>query len=328
MDNHPANPKTVEDVAEKSRQIIGEVEKAIIGKHEILQKLMSAFLSSGGHILLEDFPGLAKTLIANSFATALGMDFKRIQFTPDLLPGDISGGFIFDSRQNQFVLRKGPIFSHILLADEINRASPKTQSALLEAMQEGQVSLEGECLTLPDPFIVIATQNPIEYEGTFPLPEAQLDRFIVRLSIGYPTLKEEQEILARRNERKQDVVQLSAVITAFEFLSMRKVVEDVFVDPDIQQYIVQLSAKTRSHRQIELGVSPRGSLALLKLSRAWAAIHDRDYVIPDDVKILAPNVLCHRLILDPSLWGSKKAENAVIDEVLRSVPVPVTSRAK
>jgi len=325
MTNHQATPKTVDEVSEKCQLIIREVEKAVIGKQEVLKKIMAAFLSSGGHILLEDFPGLAKTLIASSFANVLGMDFKRIQFTPDLLPGDITGGFIFDSRQSQFVLRKGPMFTNILLADEINRASPKTQSALLEAMQERQVSLEGECLKLPDPFIVIATQNPIEYEGTFPLPEAQLDRFIIRLSIGYPNIEEEQEILMRRNERKQDIVQLSPVITPKEFLAMREVVENVFVDPDIQQYMVRLVAKTRNHRHVELGVSPRGSLALLKLSRAWAAINERDYVIPDDVKILAPDVLSHRMVLDPNLWGSKKSEMAIIDEVIQSIPIPLLS---
>lgn len=323
MINHKTNMKTVKEVAEVSRLIIEEVEKVIIGKEETLKMLMAAFLSSNGHILLEDYPGMAKTLIANSFAAALGMEFKRVQFTPDLLPGDISGGFIFDNRQNQFVLRKGPLFTNILLADEINRASPKTQSALLEAMQERQVSLEGEILPLPDPFIVIATQNPIEYEGTFPLPEAQLDRFLIRLSVGYPARGEEQEILARRSQRKQDAVALEQVIDAETFRSMREVVETVFTAPDIQEYIVRMVEKTRNHRQVELGVSPRGSLALLKLARAWAAINNRDYVIPDDVKRMAPHVLCHRLILDPNLWGSKKAERMVIDEVIQSISVPV-----
>lgn len=323
MINHKTSMKTVKEVAEVSRLIIEEVEKVIIGKEETLKMLMAAFLSSNGHILLEDYPGMAKTLIANSFAAALGMEFKRVQFTPDLLPGDISGGFIFDNRQNQFVLRKGPLFTNILLADEINRASPKTQSALLEAMQERQVSLEGEILPLPDPFIVIATQNPIEYEGTFPLPEAQLDRFLIRLSVGYPARGEEQEILARRSQRKQDAVALEQVIDAETFRSMREVVETVFTVPDIQEYIVRMVEKTRNHRQVELGVSPRGSLALLKLARAWAAINNRDYVIPDDVKWMAPHVLCHRLILDPNLWGSKKAERMVIDEVIQSISVPV-----
>jgi MoxR-like ATPase len=319
MINHKTSMKTVKEVAEVSRLIIEEVEKVIIGKEETLKMLMAAFLSSNGHILLEDYPGMAKTLIANSFAAALGMEFKRVQFTPDLLPGDISGGFIFDNRQNQFVLRKGPLFTNILLADEINRASPKTQSALLEAMQERQVSLEGEILPLPDPFIVIATQNPIEYEGTFPLPEAQMDRFLIRLSVGYPARGEEQEILARRSQRKQDAVALEQVIDAETFRSMREVVETVFTAPDIQEYIVRMVEKTRNHRQVELGVSPRGSLALLKLARAWAAINNRDYVIPDDVKRMAPHVLCHRLILDPNLWGSKKAERMVIDEVIQSI---------
>lgn len=323
MANKIQNSMTVENVAATCNLITQEVSKAIIGKQDTLMKLMAAFLCSGGHVLLEDFPGLAKTLVANSFASALGLDFKRIQFTPDLLPGDISGGFVFDSRQNQFVLRKGPLFTHILLADEINRASPKTQSALLEAMQEGQVSLEGESLKLPEPFIVLATQNPIEYEGTFPLPEAQLDRFIIRLSMGYPSVEEEQEILARRSERKQDAVALTAVVDQVKLMEMRQVVEEIYVDPDIQQYIVQVVAKTRKHRQVELGVSPRGSLALLKLSRAWAAIHARDYVIPDDIKTFAQPVLGHRVILDPNLWGTKRAERAVIDEIIQSVPVPV-----
>ena len=324
MTNNPQNPKTAKDVAEMCDKIIGEVEKAVIGKREVLQKIMAAFLSANGHILLEDYPGLAKTLIANSFASVLGLEFKRVQFTPDLLPGDISGGYLFDSRKNEFVLRKGPLFTNILLADEINRASPKTQSALLEAMQECQVTLEGEKLALPELFVVIATQNPIEYEGTFPLPEAQLDRFIIRLSVGYPGLEEEQQILARRSERKKDTVQLSQMVTPEVFLAMREVIENVYIDEDIQQYIVRLVEKTRSHQNVELGVSPRGSLALLKLSKAWAAIHGRDYVIPDDVKTLVADTLSHRLILDPGLWGSKKAESKVIHDVIQSVPVPVT----
>ncbi|MHC1781328.1 MAG: AAA family ATPase [Anaerolineaceae bacterium] len=316
-------PSTVEEVAALSRDIIAEVEKAVIGKREVLLKMMAAFLSPGGHILLEDYPGLAKTLIANSFAAALGLDFKRIQFTPDLLPGDITGGFIYDTRENQFVLRKGPLFANLLLADEINRSSPKTQSALLEAMQEFQVSLEGERLGLPDPFIVVATQNPIEYEGTFPLPEAQLDRFLMRLSVGYPAQAEEKEILMRRSERKRDKVLLNTVTTPEAFLAMRQVVENVYVDADVQGYIVSLVTKTRQHRQVELGVSPRGSLALLKAARAWAAIHGRDFVLPDDVKILAQDVLGHRIILDPNLWGIKKAGVEILDEIIRSVPVPV-----
>lgn len=316
-------PMSIDRVAELSASIMEEVEKAVIGKRVVLEKMTAAFLSSGGHILLEDYPGLAKTLIANSFASALGMQFKRIQFTPDLLPGDITGGYVFESDKNRFMLRKGPIFTNVLLADEINRASPKTQSALLEAMQEYQVTLEGETQSLPEPFIVIATQNPIEYEGTFPLPEAQLDRFMVKLSIGYPTPEEEDEILKRRADRGTDVVPLKSVITPAVFLEMRAAVEGVYVDEDVRRYMVDLSARSRAHRQVAVGVSPRGSLALLKLSRAWAAIHGRTYVIPDDVKQFIQPALAHRIILDPSLWDVKKSENRVIDDIAATVPVPV-----
>lgn len=318
-----SNKINIEQVAELSTRIIQEVEKAVVGKREVLQLMMAAFLSSAGHILLEDYPGLAKTLIANSFAMALGMQFKRIQFTPDLLPGDITGGYVFESDQNRFMLRKGPIFTNILLADEINRASPKTQSALLEAMQEYQVTLEGETMPLPDPFIVIATQNPIEYEGTFPLPEAQLDRFMVKLSIGYPSREEEDEILKRRAERKKDVVPLQAIISPETFLEMRATVEGVYVDADVRRYIVNLVAESRVRRQVSVGVSPRGSLALLKLTRAWAAIQGRNFVTPDDVKQFIQPALSHRIILEPSLWDIKKSENTVLAEVAQAVPVPV-----
>jgi MoxR-like ATPase len=321
MENSPKI--SIEQLAELSTRIIQEIEKAVVGKREVLQLMMAAFLSSGGHILLEDYPGLAKTLIANSFAMALGMHFKRIQFTPDLLPGDITGGYVFESDQNRFMLRKGPIFTNILLADEINRASPKTQSALLEAMQEYQVTLEGESLPLPNPFIVIATQNPIEYEGTFPLPEAQLDRFMVKLSIGYPTPEEEDEILRRRAERKTDFVALQAITSPETFLAMRETAEGVYVDADVRRYMVDLVAKSRLHRQVSVGVSPRGSLALLKLTRAWAAIQGRSYVVPDDIKQFIQPALSHRIILEPNLWDIKKSENTVIAEVAQSVSVPV-----
>jgi MoxR-like ATPase len=314
---------SIDQVAELSARVVQEVEKAVVGKREVLNLMMAALLSSGGHILLEDYPGLAKTLIANSFAKALGMEFKRIQFTPDLLPGDITGGYVFDSEHNRFTLRKGPIFANILLADEINRASPKTQSALLEAMQEYQVTLEGESLGLAEPFIVIATQNPIEYEGTFPLPEAQLDRFMVKLSMGYPSSEEEDEILKRRTDRKKDIVDLQAIISSETFLAMRAAVEGVFVDPDVRRYMVDLAAKSRTHRQVAVGVSPRGSLALLKLTRAWAVIQGRNYVVPDDVKRFIQPALAHRIILDPSLWDTRKSENTVIAEITQSVSVPV-----
>jgi MoxR-like ATPase len=313
----------IKELKDYSDRIIAEVEKAVVGKRDILAKFLTGFLASAGHILIEDYPGLAKTLIANSFASALGLEFKRIQFTPDLMPGDITGGYIFDHQENIFVLRKGPLFTHILLADEINRASPKTQSALLEAMQEHQVTLEGDSFELVHPFIVVATQNPIEYEGTFPLPEAQLDRFILKLNVGYPGPDEEQEILERRLQRRGDRFPLSAVVTPEIFLAMQASIEQIYVHPDIQRYIVDLVNRTREHRQVVIGASPRGSLALLKLSRAWAATQGRDYVLPDDVKLFACDALSHRLILEPSLWGSKTTPETIIDEVVLSVAVPV-----
>jgi MoxR-like ATPase len=319
---HP-KPVTGRETAEVCARIIREVEKAVVGKRSVLELMMAAFLSSGGHILLEDYPGLAKTLIANSFAAALGMSFKRIQFTPDLLPGDITGGYVFDGGTNRFSLRRGPIFTQILLADEINRASPKTQSALLEAMQEHQVTLEGETEPLPLPFIVIATQNPIEYEGTFPLPEAQLDRFLVRLSVGYPSPDEEDEILRQRTERGKDGVDLEAVIDPSTFLAMRAAVEDIGVDPDVRRYIVALVERTRKHRQVTVGASPRASIALLKLAKARAALQGRSFVTPDDVKPFVYPVLGHRVVLDPSLWDVSTSDKAVVDDVVRSVPVPV-----
>ncbi len=313
----------IEDLVSRSGAIIAEVEKAVVGKRQVLEQLLAAFLSRGSHVLIEDYPGLAKTLIANSFATALGLRFKRIQFTPDLLPGDITGGYIYDSSQNKFNLREGPIFTNILLAGEINRASPKTQSALLEAMQEYQVSLEGNTLKLADPFIVVATQNPIEYEGTFPLPEAQLDRFTVKLHVGYPTPDEEMEILERRRLRKQDPISLVSVVTPQDFTAMRALVEDTYVHPDVQRYIVDLVGETRRHRQVAVGASPRASLSLLKLTRAWAAMHGRSYVLPDDVKQFATEALSHRILLEPTLWGSKTVAASVIEEILHSLAVPV-----
>lgn len=313
----------IHEIAPLTNCIITEVEKAVVGKQEVLEKVLAAFLTSGGHVLLEDYPGLAKTLIANSFATALGLTFKRIQFTPDLLPGDITGGYIYDRDKNQFTLRPGPIFANIILADEINRASPKTQSALLEAMQEYQVTLEGETMPLPDPFIVIATQNPIEYEGTFPLPEAQLDRFIMKLSVGYPTPAEEQEILRRRRQRGQDAFTLSRVVDASMLLDIREAVEGVHLDDDLERYIVELVEATRKNPHVAVGASPRGSLALLKLTRTWAAMHGRTFVLPDDVKLFAFPGLGHRLILEADLWMKRHAAEEVITEVLGMVPVPV-----
>ena len=306
-----------------ANRLLDEIERAIIGKREVLQLLLTAVLTSGGHVLFEDYPGLAKTLIANSLATVSGLDFKRIQFTPDLLPGDITGGYVYDRSSNNFVVRQGPIFAHIILADEINRASPKTQSALLEAMQEYQVTLEGETQRLPHPFLVIATQNPVEYEGTFPLPEAQLDRFMMKLSVGYPSPAEEQEILRRRQQRQQDEVILNPQTNGTELLEMRQLVEQVYMSEAIETYIVQIVNATRQHNQVVVGASPRGSLALFKLSRAWAAMQGRDFVLPDDVKRFVRPALGHRLILDPELWLRRGAAEDVIETVLRSVPVPV-----
>jgi len=305
-----------------SSQILDEIEKAVIGKRRPLEIILTAILA-GGHILIEDFPGLGKTLIAKSIATTLGLDFKRIQFTPDLLPTDITGGYIYDRSKSEFMLRRGPIFANIVLGDEINRASPKTQSALLEAMQEGQVTLEGETARLPDPFIVLGTQNPIEYEGTFPLPEAQLDRFIVKVEVGYPTRAEEIEILDRRHIRQEEDVALNQIINPEQLLAIRKVIEKVHVSPDIERYIVSLVHETRGNKEIAVGASPRGSLALLKLTRVWAAIQGRDHVLPDDVKKFAIPALVHRLILKPDLWLEPKAANKIILDVLGTVPVPV-----
>lgn len=317
----------VSEVAGLSNRVIQEVERAIVGKRDVLKKIMAAVLTSGGHVLLEDYPGLAKTLIANSFATALGLAFKRIQFTPDLLPGDITGGYIYDRSAGTFVLRKGPLFANIILADEINRASPRTQSALLEAMQEYQVTLEGETMSLPQPFIVLATQNPIEYEGTFPLPEAQLDRFIMKLSIGYPSAVEEQEILRRRRERRSDAFALSAVTDASGLMAMREAIEDVYIDPDLETYIVAIINETRRHRKVSVGASPRGTLALLKLARAWAAMDGRTFVLPDDVKLFIGPALSHRLILEPDLWTDRSAAGDVLGDISRAVPVPVLKGA-
>ena len=314
----------INDVAVASQKVMDEVERAVVGKRGVLEMIMSAVLA-GGHVLLEDYPGLGKTLIARSFAAVLGLDFKRIQFTPDLLPGDITGSYVLDRVQNRFQLRQGPIFSNIVLADEINRASPKTQSALLEAMQEGQVTLEGESMTLPEPFLVMATQNPIEYEGTFPLPEAQLDRFMLKLSIGYPDVAEEKEILNRRHTRRQDEVELKPVTSAAKLLKMRALVESVHVDSDLEEYIARLVHETRNDRRVAVGASPRASLAFLKMARAHAALNGRDYILPDDIKRFANPILSHRIILLPEYWVARDITGEVINDVLKKVPVPVVA---
>ena len=316
---------TTSDVSNAGRQVVTEVERAVVGKRALLEMVMASILA-GGHVLLEDFPGLGKTLIARSFATVLGLEFKRIQFTPDLLPADITGGYVFNRAENRFDLRPGPIFANIILADEINRASPKTQSALLEAMQERQVTLEGETQSLPEPFLVLATQNPIEYEGTFPLPEAQLDRFMVKLTVGYPSVEEETDILRRRRERMQDDVQLNMVTNARQLLELRQAVESVFVDTDLETYIARLVHETRIDRRVAVGGSPRASLAFLKLARARAALENREFILPDDIKHFAQPVLSHRLILQPEFWMARRVAEEVIRDVIDKVPVPVVRR--
>jgi len=315
----------IRDVSQTSRKVLDEVERAVVGKRPLLEMVMAAVLA-GGHVLLEDYPGLGKTLIARSFAAVLGLDFKRIQFTPDLLPGDITGGYVFNRSESRFELRRGPIFANIILADEINRASPKTQSALLEAMQEGQVTLEGETLTLPEPFLVLATQNPIEYEGTFPLPEAQLDRFMLKLAVGYPSVAQEREILHRRRARHQDEVTLAPVTDAKTLLDMRRAIEEVHLEDDLENYIATLVHETRGDRRVAVGASPRGSLAFLKMARANAVLNDRDYVIPDDVKRFAVPVLGHRLILQPEFWMASRVADDVIADIFDRVPVPVIAK--
>lgn len=312
----------IDGVHERGKQILSEVGKAIVGKEEVLKLVLTTILADG-HILIEDLPGLAKTLMAKSFATALGVKFRRVQFTPDLLPSDILGVSVFNQKTLEFEFRKGPIFTNILLADEINRAPPKTQSALLEAMQERQVTIEGKTYYLDRPFVVIATQNPIEQEGTYPLPEAQLDRFLVRLRVGYPTKQEEIEILKRRIKRKKEEVDINPIVTPEEVVKMQRAVEDVYVSDAILEYITDIVKATReSKREIDIGASPRGSLALLKLSRAYAALEGRDYVIPDDVKKVAVPALSHRLILKRELWYTRVSQESVMERILEKVPVP------
>jgi len=312
---------TVEQVAQKAKEILAEIEKAVIGKRQFLEKMLCAVLADG-HVLIEDLPGLAKTLTARSFAAALGLTFKRIQFTPDLLPADITGGYVFNRQRGAFELRRGPIFANLVLGDEINRAPAKTQAAMLEAMEERQVTLEGETLKLPQPFIVMATQNPIEYEGTFPLPEAQLDRFMMRLTVGYPSADEELEMLKRRWERKKDEIIIRQVTNAAELAGMRRTVESVYVDPDLAKYMVNLVHTSRNDPHLALGASPRASLSLLKLSRARAAMEGRNYVIPDDVKFIAREVLLHRLLLKPDQWAIGQSIKSIVENIIFRVPVP------
>ena len=317
---------SVEQVAERADRIVSEVERAIVGKRSSLELVLTGFLADG-HVLLEDYPGLAKTLIARSFAQVADMEFARIQFTPDLMPSDVTGSSIYDQRTGDFDFRPGPIFTNLLLADEINRAPPKTQAALLEAMQERQVTIEGRTSRLGPPFLVIATQNPIEYEGTYPLPEAQLDRFLLRLSIGYPQPDHEWEILDRRLERRADEIELDRVVTRDELVEMQRAIEQVHVSEAVGRYMVELVVATRSNPRIQVGASPRGSLALLKLSRGRAALAGRDFVTPEDVKAVAAAALGHRLMLTPELWVQRIRAEDVVADVLDTVPTPAAEDA-
>jgi MoxR-like ATPase len=308
-------------VHELSDRVLDEVEKAVVGKRGPLELVLLGFLADG-HVLLEDFPGLAKTLAARSFAQVLDMEFARIQFTPDLMPSDVTGSSIWNQRDGDFEFRPGPIFTNLLLSDEINRAPPKTQAALLEAMQERQATIEGLTHALPMPFLVIATQNPIEYEGTYPLPEAQLDRFLLRTAFGYPSREHEVDILGRRIERGSEDVELQAVIDRGTLLEMQRAVEEVYVADEIREYCVDLVVATRASQSAAVGASPRGSLALLKLARCRAALDGRDYVLPDDVKAIAVPALAHRLVLRPELWVQRITAEDVVREVLETVPTP------
>ena len=316
---------TIEQLTEQAERILTEVERAVVGKRVALELVLLGMLADG-HVLIEDFPGLAKTLIARSFARVTSLDFARIQFTPDLMPADVTGSSIYNQQQGDFEFRPGPIFANILLGDEINRAPPKTQAALLEAMQERQVTIEGETHVLEPPFLVLATQNPIEYEGTYPLPEAQLDRFVLRMGIGYPSRDDEWEMLDRRQERSQEEVELAQVVDRSTLLEMQQAVEQVHIEESLGYYIVDLVVATRSAPGVQVGASPRGSLALLKLSRCRAALSGRDYVTPDDVKAIAVPALAHRLALKPELWVERLRSDDIVRELLDQVPTPAVEQ--
>jgi MoxR-like ATPase len=312
---------SIEEVGALSSRVLDEVERAVVGKRDALELIMLGILGDG-HVLLEDFPGLAKTLIARSVAQATTLQFSRIQFTPDLMPSDVTGSSIFNQRTADFEFRAGPIFTNLLLADEINRAPPKTQAALLEAMQERQVTIEGTTHPLDRPFLVLATQNPIEYEGTYPLPEAQLDRFILRLGVGYPERADEWQMLARRMEREVDEIDLAPVVDGATLRAMQRSLEQVHVSEQIGLYMVDLVNATRTSTRVQVGSSPRGTLALLKLSRGRAALNGRDFVTPDDVKAVAVPALAHRLTLRPELWVQRIKGEDLVREALDSVPTP------
>jgi MoxR-like ATPase len=317
---------TPRQTAARCTEILDEVERAVVGNRRALELVLIAVLA-GGHVLIEDLPGLGKTLIARSFARVLGLDFNRIQFTPDLLPSDVVGAPMYDQRTGEMTFRPGPVFTQLLLADEINRTPPKTQAALLEAMGEGQVSMDGQTRLLPQPFVVLATDNPIEYEGTYELPEAQLDRFLLRLRLGYLQTADEVAMLQRRLDRRAENAVLDQVTDAAEVLAMRRSLEDVEVSPDLLEYAVALVRATRGHRQIQVGASPRGGLALVQLARGQALLQLRDYVTPDDIKQIAVPALAHRVTLRPELWVRQVSPDDVVAGLLAAVPTPRTEPA-
>jgi len=311
------------EVGRLAGAVLDSVGSVLVGKRESLELVLAGILA-GGHVLLEDLPGLGKTLTARSFAQSLGLDFRRLQFTPDLLPADVTGSFLYDQRKGDFAFRAGPVFTNMLLADEINRTPPKTQAALLEAMQEKQVSVEGVTYRLDPPFHVLATANPIEYEGTYPLPEAQLDRFLIRVSFGYPTAEEEWEVLRRRMSRRQEEAFLPPVVDARMLQAVQAALESITVEDSIGRYIVSLASATREHPSVLVGSSPRGSLALLLLARARAAMAGRDFVVPEDVKDVAVPALAHRITLRPEMWLRRVDPAFVVQEVLTNVPAPAS----
>jgi MoxR-like ATPase len=317
---------TPEETARTAVVIMDELEKAVVGRRRTLELVLIGILA-GGHVLLEDLPGLGKTLIARSFARVLGLDFARIQFTPDLLPSDVIGAPLYDQRSAEMVFRPGPVFTQLLLADEINRTPPKTQAALLEAMGEGQVSVDGQTRRLPEPFIVLATDNPIEYEGTYELPEAQLDRFLMRLRLGYLSTADETDMLRRRVDRATEAVALEAVSSAAGVLAMRESLERVEISDDLLDYVVAIVQATRRDAQVQVGASPRGGLALVQLARGQALLSQRDYVIPDDIKQVAVPALAHRITLRPELWVRKVSADDVVSRLVSSVPTPRTDPA-
>ena len=316
------NPQPdLHSVSELAEQVLDEVQRAVVGKRNELILVLSSILA-GGHVLIEDLPGLGKTLAARSFAQTLGLRFTRAQFTPDLLPADLTGSFIYDQKAAEFEFRAGPLFTGLLLADEINRTPPKTQSALLEAMQERQVTVEGQTFQLDPPFHVLATANPVEYEGTYPLPEAQLDRFLMRVSFGYPSRDQEWDVLHRRLQRRQEEQQLRAVTDADGLLAMQTAIETVVVEESVGRYCVALASATRDHPHVLMGSSPRGALGLMLTARSFAVISGRDYVVPEDVKAVAPSVLAHRVTIKPELWMSDVTGASVVASVLAQVDTP------